>query len=90
MLSNAVWEQVLNNRLATAFRRVLMDTVKEPAFLSHYYTSQQTLRWNAIVAWAIGMVVAFLAMRDRGEKDWIKYVLGVFGVLSLLFCLLRQ
>ena len=90
ILSNAIWEQRLNNLLATAFRRVLIDVVKEPESFSHYYMAQQTLRWNAIVGWAIGVFVVFLVMKDPSEKSWVKYALCVYGVMSLLFCLLQQ
>lgn len=86
-IANALWEKLLHNQLGMAFNRVLLDMGNKPEFLTQYFMTYERLQWNALTGWAVGMVLVALTMKDPTQRDWIKYALGIFAVLSLLFCL---
>jgi hypothetical protein len=85
---NAFWAKRIHNTLGVSFARLLNVTDPNTSAVKEMFMNFDIIRWNALAGCAIALVLIVLIARDKAHSRWIKWMLGLFWVLTCLFCLL--
>jgi hypothetical protein len=55
--------------------------------LRQIFITFDTIRWSALVGCAIALALIVSIATDRTYKRWVKWGLGLFWLLTFMFCL---